>query len=216
MNLQNEILVNCINKIKTATANQNENFQIDEELKTEVRRSHKFIDIKILTIYMFLTYLISFISVAAIILPLLIYYYTIKNHPSFRLAILWLHEGASYNQIEVVYYQIFRHFIKFRYIFFIGTILLCLSCFHYVYNFSFLNIGFYFFPSNIEQYLYNELGLNIFKQYEQLQIDLPFSKDWLYYIFAFSPFREFSANLNTFSILVLIFFRLIQIVRRPK
>jgi hypothetical protein len=211
-----EVLKDCSNAIKTATANQNKDFQISEELKTEARESHKKINMKSLFFYMLVTYYASFFSILAILLPILIFYRETINHPNFLLAKIWLLQGASYNQVQVIYHQVFKHFVQLKYIVLVALIIFTVSISHYVYNFDSCNFKYYLIPDSVLVHCQQEFGYKIFSQYEKISFDLLFSKDWLYFIFGFSTFRELSSNLNALSIFVLIVFRLVQIIRRPK
>jgi hypothetical protein len=210
------ILEDCSNAIKTATANQNKDFQLPEEMKTEARNCHQKINIQSLFFYMLVTYYACFFSILAVWLPMLIFYREIVNHPSFLLVKIWLLQGASYNQIQVIYHQVFKHFVQLKYIILIALVLFTISISHYIYSLDSYNFKYYLIPDSVLIHCQQEFGYKIFMLYEKYATELPFSKDYLYYFFGFSTFRELSANLNALSIFILIVFRLVQIIRRPK
>jgi hypothetical protein len=210
-------LLECSDAVKTASQNGTLDFQIDENLKSETRRSYKLINIFILIILANITYCISYLTPFIIIIPILIYFSYIKRHPSLQLAKIWLFEGANVNQIRVINNQIFSHIISLKYIIIFGLIILSLSVLHYFYNFSEYVIHIQYFDFILE-ILKNNYSRNVITFYNKIlnNIDISLSINNLYFVFGYSNFREFSANLNYVSILIIVFANIIQIIRRPQ
>lgn len=206
-----ENLIECLSAVKTAKSNKIKNFKIDENLKAETIKTRIYFNPISLFILSVITYIISYYSALSVMFVAYIYFKYISKHPTFKLMILWLKHGATRNQIEVIYYQVFNHVFKLRYTLLVPSITIFLVILFYTTKTPFDSFDLVLFEPIISVFSdINNITIFIINAVENDTL-----KEIFIYSLSYSPIRATAAFLNTFAVLFLVLINTLQIFRRP-
>ncbi len=206
-------LINCLNAIKTAQNNKIKDFKIDEDLKFETRKDYKSTNPFKILFLMVITYVLSLYSIIAYTIIIYVGYAYITKHPGFKMFILRWQHGATRNQLNVIYYQVFSHIPKLRYVLILPTFLLFISILNYtpLYPQS-LQINHILFLDSVN--FLQSANANVKILVDNLHNNK--IKDFVIFMWAFSESRAVSAYLNTLIIAYFAIMSTIQIFKRPQ
>jgi len=207
-----ENLTAVLVSLKSAQNNKISDYQIDETLRSDTRISYRYQNPFFLITVSFIIYFISFYSVIANAIVLYILFKYILLHPSFSLLKLWFKEGATKNQIDVIYYQIFNHTFLLRYTLIIPVVTISLSCYSYAVLGNSFGINLIFFKSVISSY--SDINIYVSRILENMNNNEV--KDLLRYSLMYSEVRAVPALLNFIAVFFLTLISMVQVIRRPK